>query len=406
MIISKENNSWLRLIKKFIIHAQVWLIFFVISYFVLKGDVFESRLSAKVMIWLIYIITFYVNYALLFRFFFYKKKYVVYLLTSLLLIFVSVVVVSKIRMDQFDKNKSMMVHDENIPGFGPPPGSPPGSPDDDFKPPPENDYDLAPPPEGDYDLAPPEDELGPKPDFGPNHEPPLRRHFPSLLNVLLIFTASISLRFYEKWQEQEQLQVEIEKEKIQTELLFLKQQINPHFLFNSLNNIYSLALSKSDFTTDAILKLSSILRYILYKSKESEIFLSEELAIIQDYIDLQKLRLNEKVELNYLVEGQSNHYKIESFILIPLVENCFKYGVDTHQKSKINIFIKIHHNALIFSSVNTIVHKKGHKEQEASGIGITNLKRRLDLLYPDNYKFTIQEQDKLFKVDLIINLKK
>jgi len=238
----------------------------------------------------------------------------------------------------------------------------------------------------------------------PFKKPPFRFDFMSFYSVLLIYIGSITLRFISKWQDDEKRKSEIEKENIATELSFLKQQINPHFLFNSLNSIYSLTITKSDKAVDSILKLSSILRYMLYESGTSQVRLHDELQIINDYIELQKLRITEKVNLIYKVEGNSASFKIEPFILVPLIENAFKYGVDNYNNSTIEIHVSMRDNKLHLIVRNTVVKRLDPFKSE-SGIGIKNIRRRLDLLYPNEYSFDIDETDNIFTVKLEIDLK-
>jgi hypothetical protein len=244
----------------------------------------------------------------------------------------------------------------------------------------------------------------PKPIFLKAHMP-LRFNFFSLYGLLLIFTASISVRFLQRWQEEEKRKSEIEKEKITTELNFLKQQINPHFLFNSLNSIYSLSISKSEKVTDSILKLSSILRYVLYESENKPVMLRDELSIISDYIELQKLRFTEKVSLTYRVIGEPERFCIEPFILIPLIENAFKYGVDSVNDTFISIVLKIDAEKLIMDVQNKIVFSNNDIHKKESGIGLRNIQRRLDLLYPNGYEFSAKASDDIFSVHLEVKHK-
>ncbi|MBN2519103.1 MAG: histidine kinase [Bacteroidales bacterium] len=231
------------------------------------------------------------------------------------------------------------------------------------------------------------------------------RNFLPLYSILLVYTASFSIRFIQKWREDEKIRAEVEKERVSSELSFLKQQVNPHFLFNSLNSIYSLSLSKSKNTTNAILKLSSILRYMLYETDNKQVPLTEELEIIKSYIDIQKLRITKKVKVNIDITGDPDNYKIEPLLLIPFIENAFKYGVDNINDSFIDIIIVILKNKLEFTVKNKIVQKPDDKKQN-SGIGIKNIKRRLDLLYANNYKLDIKKFDDIYFVNLCLNLKK
>jgi sensor histidine kinase YesM len=255
------------------------------------------------------------------------------------------------------------------------------------------------------DMPPPDLSEGKSRDLlPPFRKPPFRIDFISFYTILLIYLGGVSIRFIGKWNDDEKRKSEIEKEKIATELSFLKQQINPHFLFNSLNSIYSLTISKSDKAVDSILKLSSILRYMLYESGASHVSLRDELQIVNDYIELQKLRITEKVNLVYKMEGTPASYKIEPFIIVPLIENAFKYGVDNYNSSTINILIEIKEDMLLLRLKNTIVKSSDILSGEG-GIGIKNIKRRLDLLYPGDYTFDIDKTGELFSVILELKLK-
>ena len=193
------------------------------------------------------------------------------------------------------------------------------------------------------------------------------------------------------------------KERISTELLYLKQQINPHFLFNTLNNIYALSIKNPAITPAAILKVSSILRYTLYKSGNSLSLLKDEIEIINSYIDFQKMRSKNSLPIKYDVKGSINHYKIEPFILLPLIENAFKYGMADINNSFINIQITINSDKFNFFISNRKSFVKEF-EWEYTGIGLKNIKRRLDLVYPDCHKFKILDEDEIFSVFLEIPL--
>jgi LytS/YehU family sensor histidine kinase len=227
----------------------------------------------------------------------------------------------------------------------------------------------------------------------------------STFQILFFVLVSLLLRFVQKWHHDEKTRYILEKEKSDAELLFLKQQINPHFLFNSLNSIYSLANKKSDITTEAILKLSAILRYILYHSDKSQVPLADELTTLSNYIELQYLRITDKVKLKYKVEGNIETYFIEPFLLMPLFENAFKYGIDSISESFIDILINISDGRLTLKISNKIV-PQNNKLDEESGIGLQNIKRRLELLYPDNYILDIIKQQQVFTVCLRLKLKK
>ncbi len=184
-------------------------------------------------------------------------------------------------------------------------------------------------------------------------------------------------------------------------MAFLKSQINPHFLFNSLNNIYSLAYQKSDATPDAILKLSEIMRYMLYESNENLVSLEKEIIYLRSFIELQKLRFKENAQVILEVEGQVHQQHILPFILISFVENAFKHGLATDPENPIHINISVFEDKLLF----TIKNKKSNlNKDQTGGIGMVNVKRRLDLIYPNQYKLTIENNTDDYSSELFLNL--
>jgi LytS/YehU family sensor histidine kinase len=196
----------------------------------------------------------------------------------------------------------------------------------------------------------------------------------------------------------------MENEKLNSELAFLKSQVNPHFLFNILNNICSLARKKSDDTENAIIKLSHIMRYMLYESKDEKVSLEKEVEYLKNYIELQRLRISDKVDINFSIDGDPESGMIEPMLLIPFVENAFKHGVSYLEESKINISLKIEKDLLIFKVENNMIRKSVDVVQLESGIGLRNVLRRLDLLYPGKHKIAIHEDGTKYIVDLKITL--
>jgi len=230
-------------------------------------------------------------------------------------------------------------------------------------------------------------------------------HIPrSFFAAVFILGLSTSYRMTIAWFDSERQKKELENEKLISELAFLKSQINPHFFFNTLNNLYSLAYKKSDETPDAIVKLSKLMRYMLYESNENRVFLSKEIEYINNYIDLQKLRLPGKVDIKFDVAGDAESLLIEPMLLIPFVENAFKHGISYAEDININISIAINQKELIFTSENKIF--KHNSDEKDSGIGLLNVKRRLSLLYPGKHKILIKDNDDTFRVVLKICLEK
>src|SRR4051794_16214120 len=156
----------------------------------------------------------------------------------------------------------------------------------------------------------------------------------------LVFTVSTCTKVIQEWLGIEEKKKQVETEKLATELSFLRSQINPHFLFNTLNNIYSLAVVKSDATPVAVLKLSSIMRYVLNETKHDLVPLEKEIEFIQHFIELQKIRITDKVNIQLLVEGETEKKQIAPLILIPFVENAFKYGISTKEQTDIKFRVK------------------------------------------------------------------
>ncbi len=244
-----------------------------------------------------------------------------------------------------------------------------------------------------------------------HHLPPPHRHgrrhfkfFPgSYWIFLLVFAISTSVSVIQQWLRLEANTKEIEKEKLGTELQFLKSQVNPHFIFNTLNNIYSLALTGSDKTASSILKLSAIMRYIISDAASNIVSLEKEVEFTKHIIDLQMDRLTDKVSVDFSINGSIEDKMIAPLMFIPFVENAFKYGVSTREATTIIFNLQASDKAIVFFASNTIVHSESDA-QETTGIGINNVKRRLALLYPDKHSLDIDNSGDLFTVKLQITL--
>lgn len=229
------------------------------------------------------------------------------------------------------------------------------------------------------------------------------KSFFHFITIFLLFTVSASVKLVAEWYKNEKLKSLIKTEKINTELSFLKAQLNPHFLFNSLNSIYSLANKKADNTTDAIVTLSELMRYMIYEADKEFVKLEKEIDYIKNYISLQTLRLKDSSGVRFNVHGNLDH-DIEPLLLISFIENAFKYGTDYTGKTNINIKISVENNELLLKISNYISLKE--KNNPNSGIGIQNIKQRLNLLYSNSHSLKIEEVDSLFTVELLLKLKK
>lgn len=184
------------------------------------------------------------------------------------------------------------------------------------------------------------------------------------------------------------------------ELNYLKMQIHPHFLFNTLNTLYGFALKKSDQAPEMILKLSNLLDYLLYQIEKPRVPISEEIAHMQDYIDLEEMRFNETLEVKTDIHTTSSDLNIAPMLLLPFVENSFKHGSIENGKLKIDLYLHSSETDLHFKIHNS--HKSKNESQR--GIGLDNIKKRLELLYPNKYELSIDESSSKFMVDLNIRL--
>ncbi|WP_188927770.1 sensor histidine kinase [Puia dinghuensis] len=241
----------------------------------------------------------------------------------------------------------------------------------------------------------------------PNRPPGPPRNRPilsagNILFFLLVFVFSTGVKVINQWLRSEQRTKEIANEKLKAELSFLKAQINPHFLFNTLNNIYALASAQSEQTAPAIMKLSSIMRYVLTEARNDLVPLEKEIQFTSHYIELQKMRLTDKTIIDFTVLGDPMGRQIAPLLLLPFVENAFKYGISTRERSPITILLEIKRDSLYFSVCNQKHPNTMLRVSDNTGIGISNTKRRLDLFYEDRYALDIDDKTHDFSVKLKI----
>jgi len=237
----------------------------------------------------------------------------------------------------------------------------------------------------------------------PNHRHPpeiVRIHVLTGLLVMLIpLGIGLGEFILQKWLTALRQKNEAELEKTRAELSLLKSQVNPHFLFNTLNNLYSLALSGSETTADAILKLSGIMRYLIeMEGQSSKVAASQEIECIRQYIDLQKLRISENHSIQFVIEGNPDSFLIEPLLMLPLVENSFKYGIAPDGNTKILIHIKTNEN-LFHLKIENGIFRSGNIFP-GLGTGLKNLRKRLDLIYPGCSSLKTKEEDSQFTAEL------
>jgi len=350
----------------FFVHLSVWLLLFIaFSLFSLRRD--ESMPVFMVLQYLYGFILFYLNYFFLTPRFLLPKKYLFFTISILIIILASFLIIDP------------LIHQLTI-----------------------NDFARNPPPE--FKSPPPFNKFDGN---GPgNNKFFMLMLSPGMFFLLFTFlTFSTSVRIFQKLKHEEDINRQYHHEKLNAELMLLRQQVNPHFLFNSLNNIHSLANRKSDLTSEAIMKLSAILRYMLSENPSSEIPVAREIALIENYIDLQKLWMKNAIKVDLTVENVKEYYYIEPFILNPLVENAFKYGALPGAESVISIHIKMVDDWLNVQISNPVLREKLTTAGNM-GIGVSNVIRRLELCYPGNFKMENVRLGNIYQINLSMKLKK
>lgn len=419
--------------KIFWAHALAWIAVIVVNYFVQRGygyPHFLLRLLVSTTIWFIF---FYVNYLVLIPLLLFKKRLLIYVLASGVLL-TGMYTLSKYSDVELDK-KDLAKYSERLNNYEDVRESyetkmeafrqnerrwrihrneQKANPEDSL--PEERRMENAPPPnprakidltkrEEEYDKALADFRMASrKVQWGNRSYSPAESYNWSHLFLLLYFyLAGLVLAFIDRSSKAEKKRSELESEKVAAELAYLKHQINPHFLFNTLNAIYSYTLAVSEPASDAVLKLSSILRYMLYETNKEKVPLSDEIAVVYDFIDLQKLRITDKTKVDISITGNTSGYQIEPMLLIPILENAFKFGVDSFEESFINIQVIVLGKEFIFNVSNKIV-KRGNGDESNSGIGIRNIRRRLNLIYGENYSLTTEEKDGIFYVCMKLKL--
>ncbi len=208
-----------------------------------------------------------------------------------------------------------------------------------------------------------------------------------------------------EWAAQIQEKQDLETQNMQSELKFLRSQINPHFLFNTLNNLYALTLKKSDQAPEIVIKLSEMMRYMLYECNEPKVLLSKELNYIKNYLDLERIRQQHNVEISFNLEGSVGHQKIAPLLLITFIENCFKHGIkNSLEKGFVELNIKVIDKELNFEVRNSKPNSLPYQEHKrAGGIGLVNVKRRLNLLYANKHDLEIEDAPDVYTVRLKLN---
>ncbi len=228
-----------------------------------------------------------------------------------------------------------------------------------------------------------------------------------MADILVALVVTTAIKFVKGGFRQQVLMQEVKAKQLQTELSLLKSQINPHFLFNTLNSIFSKALEHGDsVVADSISHLSHILRYVIYDSRADQLPLDDEIMQIRRFIELQRLRFSEddNMQIGLRVEGDTERRRVPPMLLAPFVENAFKHGTHPSQPWAINIRLSTSGHQLVFEVDNTVHAGPGKELREESGIGLANVRRRLDLLYPGRHDLVIEHNRRFYRVRLILEL--
>ena len=235
-------------------------------------------------------------------------------------------------------------------------------------------------------------------------------NIPDLLKFSFVYLAiSTLLKLSKSWftvlETQKELEI-VKRERVESELSALKSNINPHFLFNNLNSLYALARKNAEETPDYILKLSELMRYMIYETQGKLVLLEKEISYITNYLDLQKLRCQSDTSIHYKIEGEINSQQIAPFLLIPFIENCFKHGgMNQSDSNFIDLEIQIESDRIKMNLKNSIPTKPNKQINNEGGFGIENVKKRLNSHYQNKHELNLEFKQEQFNVNLNLNLK-
>ena len=228
--------------------------------------------------------------------------------------------------------------------------------------------------------------------------------FVALLTMFIVILISTFYQLLQNRIRKEKINREIINRQNEAQLQFLKAQINPHFLFNTLNNIYALAVTKSEKTPEMILKLSEMLRYVIYDSREKKVQLTKEIEHISKFIELFQMKSETPQNITFQEEGKSGGLLIEPMILIPFVENCFKHtDFETNENAFIKIILAVGNKSVKFITLNS-KDESDRQKDKTGGVGLENIRRRLELNYKNKYDLSIQNKKQIFEVNLSMEL--
>lgn len=332
-------------------HILIWTIILVVPMFLMiKDGNFESKPYVNYVARIVfYAILFYINYIYLIDKFLFRKKFILYLVINIALIIIFAFLQSGIAEA------------------------------------------LRPSPEELFEKYPRMEEKGPHP--GP---PFAMRMVVEYLSILFVIGLSVAIKTTSRWHRDSIHLEQAKNMQLEADLRNLRTQLNPHFLFNTLNNIYSLIAVDQPRAQDAVHRLSNLLRYVMYDNNEKFVPIDKELEFTKNYIDLMKLRLGPDVRLNVLIENKGSTDMVASLMFITLIENAFKHGINNGKDSFIDISILVDPGIGVLCTIeNSFVEKEDNLESR-TGIGLANLSKRLELLYPNRHEFIVEKRTDSF----------
>jgi two-component system, LytTR family, sensor kinase len=210
---------------------------------------------------------------------------------------------------------------------------------------------------------------------------------------------AFAIKIVKKWFEQQTEKHKMEKQNLKKELHLLKAQLQPHFLFNTMNNLYSLSVAESAKTSEGLAQMAALLQSVLYECNESEIALENEIKLIENYVELERLRYGSDLNLKFIITGPVEKWKIAPMLLFTFVENCFKHGGRRKNgKFEIEVNLLVSNESLIFQTENSLPAQKKPEETNSGGVGVRNAKKRLEILYKNRYRLALKEDIQTWKV--------
>lgn len=345
-----------------LLHVTGWIILFILPQLLITGGSFENIRTSLIIFFntLVFGIIFYVNYLWLVPKFLHNRKRIIYW-TGALLIAVIMLMCSSFIFPMLFPDSRM------------------------------------------HERRPVREQTGPEPERKGLPFPVRMYFYNFFITSSLVTGFAIALRYSEQSARSESEIKELEKEKLDSELAMLKNQVSPHFFFNTLNNIYSLIEINQKDAQEAVLSLSKMMRYLLYESEHGNTRLSNEIEFMKGYIDLMKLRMSTRVSLRVDFPENYEDMDIPPLLFISFIENAFKHGISYKNNSFIEIALKTDSKRISFITKNST--SKGYSEapQVDSGIGLENIKKRLALLYPGKHDLRIGEEDSIYTVELVID---